>query len=324
MKTAALFSTAAALMATVAACTTQLSVNPRLISYNIRLATNNPGAAEPRWRDRLPALLSQLNYETAARPESLVCMQEVVPTQLADVAAGLGRDWNHVGVGRDDGKNCGEFSPIFYRPDTWDMLANTTYWLSPTPDVPGSRGWDAALPRIVTVAHLRHIKSGLPFVYMCTHFDHVGQVARVESARLLVRLARKYARSTSSSTGASEADATPVFLGGDLNIRPDNPAYLEMIAPGHYHDVRHVVGESRIHGHFYTFTGFHAGNPPQSSLSRIDHIFVWRKEARNMDLLTYGVVENRFDDGLWISDHRAVVVDVNFQVTKECEPRAEL
>ncbi|KAL2760058.1 hypothetical protein ACRALDRAFT_1091215 [Sodiomyces alcalophilus JCM 7366] len=321
MKSVVLLSTAAALVASVAASTKQLSVNPRLISYNIRMAPNNPSAPEPHWRDRFPALLSQLNYETVARPESLVCMQEVLPTQLADISAGLGADWDYVGVGRDDGVAGGEFSPIFYRPDTWDMLDNTTYWLSETPEVPGSRGWDAALPRIVTVAHLRHIKSGLPFVYMCTHFDHVGQVARVESAKLLVRLAEQYAEST--STGG-EADATPVFLGGDLNIRPDNPAYLEMIAEGNYHDVRDLVGEDRIHGHFYSFTGFHAGNPPESSMSRIDHIFVWRKEARDMDLLTYAVVENRFDDNLWISDHRAVVVDVNFQVTKDCVPKNEL
>ena len=292
-----------------------LDVFPRLISYNIRWAVPSPSPPEPAWAERLPKLRSQLNFETAGRPETLLCMQEVIASQLQDVREALGEEsWDSIGVGRDDGVDKGEFSPIFYRPDTWELESNTTYWLSETPKEIGSVGWDAALPRVVTVGQFKHRRSGLPFVYMCTHFDHVGVVAREESAKLLVKLAREYAESTAEEG----EEPTPVFLGGDLNITPDNPAYLEMIAEGNFDDVRDVIDKSRIHGHFGTFTGFDWNG--EDELGRIDHIFRWR-QVRDLDLLTYGVIENRFDDKLWISDHRAVVVDTHFVVNKTCTPR---
>lgn len=302
------------LLAGLAAAKTVL-VTPRLLSYNIRWAVPIPGAGEPHWTDRRAKLGAQLRYETAGRPEALVCMQEVVASQLRDVSATLGPAWSSIGVGRDDGIEGGEFSPILYRPDTWRLVENSTYWLSETPDVVGSVGWDAALPRIVTVGRFEHVKTGLPLVYMCTHFDHVGQVARREAAGLLVRLAERYADANAT---ASEA-ATPVFLGGDLNITPDNPAFLEMIADGHFSDVRDVIDDGSIHGHFKTFTGF--SERPFEQNTRIDHVFVWRADARDMNILTYGVLENRFDEGLWISDHRPVVVDVEFAVDKPCISR---
>lgn len=292
-----------------------LDVVPRLLSYNIRWAVPDPSGDEPPWSDRAPKLAAQLSYETAGRPESLVCMQEVIASQLSDIETALGEPWSSIGVGRDDGLSGGEFSPILYRPDTWSLVSNTTYWLSSTPDVIGSVGWDAALPRVVTVGQFRHLKTDLPLVYMCTHFDHVGTVAREQSARLLVRLAESYAASAS----ADGEDPTPVFLGGDLNITPDNPAFLEMIADGHYQDVRDVVDPSRIHGHFKTYTAFE--ERPYDQNTRIDHIFVWRPEVRDMEILSYGVLENRFDDGLWISDHRPVAVDVSFAVDKACVSR---
>ncbi|KAM0322539.1 hypothetical protein ACHAQA_009386 [Verticillium albo-atrum] len=291
-----------------------LDFTPRLLSYNIRWAVPAPTPPEPAWPLRLPALAAQLTHETAGRPASLICLQEVLASQLADVASALGPSWTPLGVGRDDGADSGEFSPILYRPDAYELLGSSTRWLSSTPDEIGSVGWDAALPRIVTTARLRHRRTGVPLTYMCTHFDHVGQTARVESAKLLVQFAGEEAAAVESADG----QPTPVFLGGDLNITPENPAYREMVAEGNYHDARDVVDSSRIHGHLNTFTGF---SDDRNGWSRIDHIFVWRPEVRAMELLNYGVIENKFDDGLWISDHRAVVVDVNFAVNKTCVER---
>lgn len=313
MKTATLV-TAAGLLAGQASAKL-VDVFPRLVSYNLRWAVPSPSPPEPAWAERLPKLRAQLGFETAGRPETLICMQEVIASQLKDVNDALGADsWDSIGVGRDDGEDGGEFSPIFYRPDTWELESNTTYWLSETPEEIGSVGWDAALPRVVTVGQFKHRRSGLPFVYMCTHFDHVGQVAREESAKLIVSLAKKYA----DATAQDGEEPTPVFLGGDLNITPDNPAYLEMIAEGNFDDVRDVIDKSRIHGHTGTFTGFDWNG--EDELDRIDHIFRYR-QVRDLDLLTYGVIENRFDDGLWISDHRAVVVDIHFEVEKTCVDR---
>ncbi|KAK1478544.1 endonuclease/Exonuclease/phosphatase [Colletotrichum cuscutae] len=275
----------------------------RFITYNIRWATPDPGTNEAPWSARRPHLFSQLNYETAARPESLVCMQEVVEEQLLDIAQDLGQAWSHVGVGRDDGVAAGEFSPIYYRPGTWTLTENRTYWLSETPDVPGSKGWDAALPRIVTVASFQHVESGLPLVYMCTHFDHVGQVAREHSAELLVGLAKEWENSTEG--------AVRVFLGGDLNIEPDNAAYQILIADGNLHDVRDVVPESRRVGYSKTYTAF---TDDTSDDTFLDHLFVRNPAVRGMEFLTHAVLPNHFDDGVYISDHRPVVADVMIDV----------
>ncbi|KAJ0326981.1 hypothetical protein COL5a_006537 [Colletotrichum fioriniae] len=275
----------------------------RFITYNIRWATPDPGTNEAPWSTRRPHLFSQLNYETAARPESLVCMQEVVEEQLLDIAQDLGPAWSHVGVGRDDGVAAGGFSPIYYQPGTWTLAENRTYWLSETPDVPGSKGWDAALPRIVTVASFRHVDSGVPLVYMCTHFDHVGQVARERSAELLVSLAKEWENSTEG--------VVPVFLGGDLNIEPDNAAYQTLIADGNLHDIRDVVPESRRVGFSKTYTAF---TDDTSDDTFLDHLFVRDPVVRGMDFLTHAVLPNHFDDGVYISDHRPVVADVMINV----------
>ncbi|CRK17612.1 hypothetical protein BN1723_015401, partial [Verticillium longisporum] len=294
-----------------------IEFTPRLISYNIRWAVPVVLPPEPAWSDRLPSLASQLFHETAGRPTSLVCLQEVLATQLADIKAALGTPtWTSVGVGRDDGAEGGEFSPILFRPDAYELLNSSTRWLSPTPDEPGSKGWDAALPRVVTTATLRERRSGAPLTYMCTHFDHIGQRARVESAKLLVRFAEEAAAVV---VDGAEGEETPVFLGGDLNITPENPAYLEMVAEGNFNDAKDVVDPIRIHGHLNTYTGF---SDNRRGWSRIDHVFVWRPEARDMELLNYGVVENKFDDDLWISDHRPVIVDVSFAVNKTCVERS--
>jgi len=147
--------------------------------------------------------------ETAGRAGSLICMQEVLNQQLVDIKADLGSAWTHVGVGRSDGGQGGEFSPILYQPGVWQLQRNRTYRLSSTPDVVGSVGWDAALPRIVTVAQFAHVSTGAKLVYMCTHFDHQGQVAREQSASLVIQIADEW---ETPAQGSSEL--TPVFLGG--------------------------------------------------------------------------------------------------------------
>ncbi|GKT51201.1 uncharacterized protein ColSpa_11382 [Colletotrichum spaethianum] len=278
-------------------------LTPRLITYNIRWATPITGINEARWSTRRPRLAAQLNYETAVRPESLLCMQEVVEQQLLDISEDLGPSWAHIGVGRDDGVAAGEFSPIFYQPDTWSLVENRTYWLSETPEVPGSRGWDAALPRIVTVASFKHIKTGLPLVYMCTHFDHQGKMAQERSAELLVDLAQEL--------GSLFEGTTPVFLGGDLNIPPDNAAYQTLVAESNMHDTRNIVHQARRTGHSKTYTAFTDINWDDTL---IDYLFVRDPTVRTMEFLSHAVLPNKFDDGLYISDHRPVVLDVRVSV----------
>ncbi|KAF6814096.1 endonuclease/Exonuclease/phosphatase [Colletotrichum plurivorum] len=279
----------------------------RLMTYNIRWATPITGINEAQWSVHRPRLAAQLNYETAARPDSLICMQEVIERQLLDITQDLGPKWAHVGVGRDDGIAAGEFSPIMYRPDTWTLVGNRTYWLSETPDVPGSKGWDAALPRIGTVASLKHVRTGAPLVFMCTHWDHQGQTARERSAELLVELAKEWEEVAAAAGGG--AGPVPVFLGGDLNVQPDNPAYRTLVAGGNMQNTRDVTPEERRTGYSKTYTALTSIAWDDTT---IDHLFVRDPTARGMEFLTHTVLPNKFDDGPFISDHRPVVSDVTF------------
>ncbi|KAI9150133.1 hypothetical protein HJFPF1_09888 [Paramyrothecium foliicola] len=267
----------------------------RLITYNVRYDASSSGRepGEQPWAARAPLMISQLHHETAGHPNSILCFQEALHHQVKDLHEGLGEDWSWYGVGRDGGTK-GEHSPIFYRSSAWKLEKGSTYWLSPTPDVVGSKGWDAALPRIVTVAQFTHAKTGAPFVYMCTHFDHQGQVAREKSADFIVETANRLARESGGRT--------PVFLGGDLNISPDNQAYKTLATK--LNNVKDKVHESRRHGNTMTYTAF---TESRSDDMLLDHIFV--EDASGVEWRSFAVPNSRFDDDIFISDHRPVIVD---------------
>ena len=314
--------------AATAVATTPLDL--RLLTYNIRYATTSPGTGEQPWSARRPRMHAQLVHETAGRAgSSLLCMQEVLRSQLMDLLSDLSSpttstsaasDWAHIGVGRDDGVNAGEFSPILYQTTAWTVERSRTFWLSPTPDVAGSKGWDAALPRIATAARLRHVVTGKLVVLVCTHFDNAGQRAREESARLLVRLAGQVAGgvgledvdfgsgsgSGRSTAGQAAAGAVPVFVAGDLNSTPDNAAYKSFVAAGAMRDAKDLVPARRRYGNSKTYTAFTTSTSDDSLL---DHVFV--KNETGIEFASYAVLPNRFDDDpVFISDHRPVVVDV--------------
>jgi hypothetical protein len=113
----------------------------RIITHNIRYATTSPFKGEEPWSVRCPLVCSQLVFNSIL-PETFISLQEVLHSQLMDIndalndSTVLGGPWSHIGVGRDDGEEAGEYSPIFYRPDVWQLLTWKTVWLSETPDKP--------------------------------------------------------------------------------------------------------------------------------------------------------------------------------------------
>ncbi len=149
----------------------------RIMSYNIRY--DNPDDGINAWGKRKENVASLIRFYQA----DLIGLQEVLYKQLTYLEqqlAGYGR----IGVGRDDGKQQGEFSPIFYAKEKLALLDQGTFWLSDTPDRP-SVGWDASMERIATWGQFRHEASGDTVFFFNTHFDHRGEQAREESARLL-------------------------------------------------------------------------------------------------------------------------------------------
>lgn len=283
------------------------SIPIRVATLNIRYATKNPVSGEEPWSVRGPKLCAQLNFITSGHDSAFVCLQEVLHSQLTDIQARMGPSWSYIGRGREDGNEAGEYSPIFFRADRWECERSKTYWLSETPDVP-SKGWDAALERIVTVGTFRHRTTGADVVLMSTHFDHRGEVAREESARLLLKLIDSW---TDQCTGGTRP---PLFLGGDLNSTPTGRAYQILSSPSSgLRDLFGLVPEDAKYGNpDITYTSF---GDPNERPGRIDFLFV--RAPQGTKYLTFGILSNRFDDGIHLSDHRPVVADVEVPINGE-------
>jgi endonuclease/exonuclease/phosphatase family metal-dependent hydrolase len=275
-----------------------LTLPIRLLSHNIRYATNSPFKGEELWPVRAPRLINELRYNTLHNPEALLCLQEVLHNQLVDVLDHLNDkaleqdQWAYIGVGREDGKTSGEYSPILYRPSTWKLMRFRTLWLSETPDRP-SKGWDAASTRILTIGYFEHVQSGKELVALNTHMDHRGSKARLEGAKLIVDTIHKLG-------------SIPVFLAGDFNSEPHEEAYQVLNASASpVQDLRESIPATLRYGDENTFTGFGYEDEPEK---RIDFLFLgkgstWKAEG-------YAVLANKFEDGVYNSDHRAVVGDM--------------
>ncbi|RSL96414.1 hypothetical protein CDV31_013482 [Fusarium ambrosium] len=273
--------------ASVVAVPYQRTTNLRLMTYNIRYNVDPSKAedGEELWPIRRPLMSAQLNYELAGRPDSLAM----------DLQDDFGDDWALIGGGRRDGAKKGELSPIFYRRSIWNLEQTKTYWLSKTPDKVGSIGWDAELPRVVTVGRFRHIHTGARVVYMCTHFDWEGKKSQEHSAAMIVNLADRWS--------SHKRESLPVFVAGDLNATPENPAY-QLLASQLY-DLKYEVPSNKRFGHQTTYTGF---TLDESDDMALDHMFV--RDPMDITFKSFAVLNTRYDDGIFISDHRPVVVDM--------------
>ena len=291
------------------------SIPIRLLTHNIRYASDSPFEGEEKWSVRSPRIISELRFHTAHCSASFICLQEVLHHQLLDILSNLNDDdkntWAYIGVGRDDGKEAGEYSPIFYQPAIWVLQFYKTVWLSETPDRP-SRGWDAASTRILTIGKFQHRESGKKIVAMNTHLDDQGSQSRLEAAKLILEQVFNMTDATHDSRSC------PVFLAGDFNSEPTEEAYKTITGEGSpFSDLHQIVPDKRMYGDYNTFTGFGFESEPPK---RIDFLFVNYRppkytsqaecDATPWHIVGYGVLANRFEDGIYSSDHRAVVGDL--------------
>lgn len=258
----------------------------RIASYNVKVAVDGPGP--DTWDRRVGAITGTLRFH---RPD-LVGLQEPVASQFDDIRERLPA-FSWYGVGRTDGDREGEFSPVGYCEDRFKAEDSGTFWLSETPDEVGSVGWDADLPRILTWVRLRDRSTDERLLFANTHFDHVGERARRESARL--------ARSRLADVRADE----PLVLTGDFNSGPDSNPHETLVADGDGFTLSDARNRSR-HGHHgpdHTFTGF---DDPRSG-ERIDYIFV----TPDVSVHQHASCADLRSDGRVPSDHLPVVTDVH-------------
>lgn len=254
----------------------------RVMSYNIRF--DNPGDVANAWPLRRDMVARTLIFHQT----DLAGLQEVLKHQLSELQALLpGYRW--FGVGRDDGGEKGEYVPIAYRSDRFDLKASGTFWLSETPDSAGSRGWDAALPRIVTWGHFHDRANDKDFFLFNTHYDHMGEEARRQSSLLLIRRSRELAQDQ------------PCLLTGDFNSTRQDSAYRTLIQPGSGWQDSEFLSHSGHYGGTQSFNAFHDRLQPGYL---IDFIFAkgpWQ-------VTVHGVIAERWD-GRFISDHYPVLME---------------
>jgi endonuclease/exonuclease/phosphatase family metal-dependent hydrolase len=171
----------------------------RVMSFNIRYGSDDDG--ENSWSKR-----RTLVFEVIRRHRlDVIGLQEALAWQLDEIGQALPQ-YAAVGVGRDDGKRAGEFAAILYLADRFEVAEQGTFWLSDTPEVPGSKSWGNALPRICTWALLVDRKTCWGVYVYNLHLDHQSQPSRQRSAELLAE----------RISGRSQFD--PVVVVGDFNV----------------------------------------------------------------------------------------------------------
>lgn len=275
----------------------------RIVTWNIRWATPVREINEKPWSTRAPLLVSTLSKTVADTPNAIVIgMQEVIATQLADIKTGLGNEeWSHIGVGRDDGKEAGEFSPILYRPSALRLLYNETKWLSPTPDKP-SYGWGAGSRRVVTIGVFEHVGTGRRFVAANTHLDNLSPRARSEGVKVALERIQAVQRDYSAE---GQGASLPVSLTGDFNSEPGQDAYATVTKSGYLGELYELADESQRVGPYETYTSFSSWKKG----SRIDFAWLGPVSDKKWIVSRYEVVDNVVD-GVYASDHRMVFGDV--------------
>ena len=180
--------------------------------------------------------------------------------------------YDYIGVGRDDGKQAGEHSAIFYRKEKFEVLDHGDFWLSTITDRP-NKGWDAVLPRICTWGKFRDKQTGFTFLFFNLHMDHIGVQARAESAKLILKKLKEF------------PEKLPAILTGDFNVDQHNESYLLLDNSGIMRDSYQIADFRYVPNG--TFNAFHADRKTDS---RIDHLFL----TKEFDVKKYGVLTDTY------------------------------
>ncbi len=257
----------------------------KVMTLNLRYA--NPGDSLNAWENREGLVRS---YITGDKPD-IIGMQEVLLNQYVYLDSVL-NEYSSVAVGRDDGAKGGEMNPIFYRKERFDMVRTITFWLSETPEVPGSISWGSSLPRIVTWLELVDKNTHEHFFCFNTHFAHDSDSARVESSKLLLDEVNKI------------SSGFPFIITGDFNMLPNSKGYGILTGPDESVPLlkdSYFISQKRPAGPSFTFNGF----SDKPGAGRIDYIFV----KNGMKVLDYSTVVKK-SKGIYISDHWPVKATV--------------
>lgn len=253
------------------------SIKVEWATFNIRMDT--PHDSLNSWEYRKDTVCKYIQMKNL----DIFGMQEVLHHQLMDLKEGL-PGYEAVGVGREDGKEKGEYSPLFYRTDKYEVLDSNTFWLSQYPDSAGFIGWDGACTRIATWAKFKDKATGKIFMGVNTHFDHVGVEARREGALLIIQRIKEI------------VGDKPAVVTGDFNVNDESEAYKTITTNEFVLRDAYKMTENKV-GPNYTFHDY--GRYPMEQREKIDFIFV----TPQIKVLNTEICQNPETKTGYLSDH---------------------
>ena len=242
----------------------------KVMSYNIRLGSADDGTNS--WLYRCQATLDMLEDQ---KPD-VIGLQEALEDQVR-LLEEFTRDYDYVGVGREDGKKEGEYMAIFWNRKTVKLMKWGTFWLSETPEKP-SKGWDAACYRTATWALMKDKRTGEKFYFVNTHLDHVGTEARKNGLKLIV-----------DRIDQINPEGYPMVLTGDFNIKPTAPELKDL--DSRMKSARKVAPKTDSHNTYNDW-----GKAKKDMI--IDYIYI-----SGFTCLEYQTVTKKYAQRTYISDH---------------------
>jgi endonuclease/exonuclease/phosphatase family metal-dependent hydrolase len=258
----------------------------KVMSFNIRLDVASDG--ENRWDARKEKVAALINYYEA----DFIGGQEVQHHQLQFIKSKL-KGYDHIGVGRDDGKEAGEYSCIFYNSKKYKVVEQFTFWLSQRPDTVGM-GWDAVCNRVCSYGLFQSVKTKKMVWVFNTHFDHKGATARIESAKLI----------TNKIKALQAKQNVPVIITGDFNSAPtDEPAKYMAAA---FTNCR-TASEQPAYGPADTWNGFQFDKKPEGC---IDYIFIGGNTS--LTVKKFATITDSFDKK-YPSDHFPILATLELK-----------
>lgn len=266
----------------------QMPLELNVMTYNIRY--DNPQDSLNNWKYRKDIAATAIKFYDV----DILGTQEVLHNQLEDLKSKL-PNYDVIGVGRQDGKEKGEYSALWYKKDRFTVLESGYFWLSETPNVVGSKGWDGACERIASWARLKEKDSKKIIFALNTHFDHIGTIARKESVSLILNEVEKLSKGCA------------VVVTGDFNAEPTSNVIKDITNPNnqkHLFDSREL--SPIVYGPAWSFHDF--GKIPLNNRSIIDYVFL----KNEIKALRYGVLAEQ-NGKTFLSDHAPVLVRVSIK-----------
>ena len=255
-------------------------------TYNLRYDNKNDSINGNGWAQRAPIVSALIRFHDF----DILGTQEGLLNQLDDISNALPQ-YARYGIGRDDGKDKGEHSAIFYKKDEFKLLSKGDFWLSETPGTP-SLGWDATCcNRICSWIYLAHKKSSKKFYVFNVHYDHQGVVARKESSKLILQRIKKIAGNA------------PVIFTGDFNGSNSSEWYLTIANSGFLKDTY-----TQVEFPYANNASFNSFGSAKKSTDIIDHIFT----TGDFTISKWGVLTDTYY-GKFPSDHFPVLAEISFK-----------